>query len=102
MLSAEMSAIIVAVVTPILSAITGYVTFMIKNKKQGETLETKAMIILLRRELREQYQTLTSKQSITIEELEEFDEVYEIYHELGGNGTGTKMHDFVHQMKVKG
>ena len=102
MLSAEMSAIVVAVVTPIISAITGYVTFMIKNKKHGETLETKAMIILLRRELREQYQTLTSKQSITIEELEEFDEVYEIYHELGGNGTGTKMHGFVHQLKVKG
>lgn len=102
MLSAEMSAIIVAVVTPILSAITGYVTFMVKNKKQGETLETKAMIILLRRELREQFQTLSSQQSITIEELEEFDEVYEIYHELGGNGTGTKMYDFVHKMKVKG
>ena len=102
MLSAEMSAIVVAVVTPIISAITGYVTFMIKNKKQGETLETKGMVILLRRELREQYQALTAKQSITIEDLEEFDEVYEIYHELGGNGTGTKMYDFVHNMKVKG
>jgi len=97
-----MSAIVVAVVTPIISAITGYVTFMIKNKKQGETLETKGMVILLRRELREQYQALTAKQSITIEDLEEFDEVYEIYHELGGNGTGTKMYDFVHNMKVKG
>ena len=97
-----MSAIIVAVVTPILSAITGYVTFMVKNKKQGETLETKAMIILLKRELKEQYQNLTSKQAITIEELEEFDEVYEVYHALGGNGTGTKMHEYVHHMKVKG
>lgn len=102
MLSAEMSAIIVAVVTPIVSAITGYVTFMLKNKKQGETLETKAMIILLRRELREQYHNLTDKQAITIEEMEEFDEVYDIYHALGGNGAGTKMHDFVHKMKVKG
>lgn len=60
------------------------------------------MIILLRRELREQYKNIVEKTYVSIEELEEFDEIYEIYHELGGNGTGTKMYEYVHKMEVKG
>lgn len=104
MLSPEWSAVIVAVVaSPTLTAITNAILTVLKRKKKkGKTLEEQAMIVLLRRELREQYRTITANTYVTIEELEEFDEIYEVYHALGGNGRGTKMHEYVHKMKVKG
>ncbi len=102
MLSPEWSAVIVAVVaSPTLTAITNAILTMLKHKKK-QTQEQKAMIVLLRRELREQYKDIVEKTYVSIEELEEFDEIYEIYHELGGNGRGTKMYEYVHKMKVKG
>ena len=103
MLSPEWSAVIVAVVaSPALTAITNAILTMIKRKKKKKTPEQKAMTVLLRRELRELYNEIKANNSVTIDELEEFDEIYEVYHDLGGNGRGTKMHDFVHTMKVKG
>lgn len=102
MLSPEWSAVIVAIVaSPTLTAITNAVLTMLKHNKK-QTQEHKAMIILLRRELREEYKNIVEKTYVSIEELEEFDEIYEIYHELGGNGTGTKMYEYVHKMEVKG
>jgi len=103
LLSPEWSAVIVAVVaSPTLTAITNAILTMLKNNKKKQTPEQKAMIVLLRRELREQYKGIVEKDYVTIEELEEFDKIYEIYHDLGGNGRGTKMYEYVHKMKVKG
>ena len=103
MLSPEWTTVIVAVVaSPTLTAITNMIFTMMKSINKKQTPEQKAMNVLLRRELREQYKSIVEKTYVTIEELEEFDEIYEIYHNLGGNGRGTKMYDFLHKMKVKG
>lgn len=96
------ASIIVAVITPLITAGMGYIVYLLKKKDKDGDNSDKAMMMLLRRELRETYKEMSSKTSITIEELEEFDEIYDVYHELGGNGTGTKMRDYVHQIKVKG
>ena len=103
MLSPEWSAVIVAVVaSPTLTAITNAILTVLKRKKKKKTPEQKAMIVLLRRELRELYNEIKANNYVTIDELEEFDEIYEVYHDLGGNGRGTKMYDYVHNMKMKG
>lgn len=39
--------------------------------------------------------------SISMEELNNFDGLYEAYHALGGNGTGTEIYHRIHQMKIK-
>ena len=101
-MTSEITTVIVAVITPILTAVTSYLVYVMKTNHKENSEAEKAMMILLRRELREQYNVIKSKQSVSIEELEEFDEIYEVYHALGGNGTGTKMHEYVHSMKVKG
>lgn len=46
-------------------------------------------MLLMRRELRDLHTTYMEKGYISDEELGSFEEIYEVYHGLGGNGVGT-------------
>lgn len=46
-------------------------------------------MVLMRRELRELHDQHMEAGKISPEALGDFNEIYEIYHELGGNGIGT-------------
>lgn len=69
----------------VFTGISTYLVWRFQNKHKGN----KAMMILMRRELRELHEKHMAAGSISSEELGEFQEIYEVYHELGGNGTGT-------------
>lgn len=58
-----------------------------KVKKKGNA--EKAMMLLLRGELREFHRRFMSKGYISDDDLGSFEEMYEVYHNLGGNGIGT-------------
>lgn len=66
-----------------------YLTWRAQNavKKKNDT--DKAMMLLLRRELREFHQKHMANRCISDDELGTFEEMYEVYHNLGGNGVGT-------------
>lgn len=97
-----MAAVLVAIITPIMSAGTTYLLWWLKSRKKTLSSADKAMMLLLRRELTEQFNKLSDNPSVTIDELNEFDEIYRVYHELGGNGKGTTMQELLHKKKVKG
>ena len=59
-------------------------------------------MLLLRHELKEYYQMYSDRGSITMTELEEYIEIYETYHSLGGNGLTTKLLEEVKKIDVKG
>lgn len=39
---------------------------------------------------------------ITCREMDNFDRLYNAYHDLGGNGTGTEIYERVHDLKLTG
>ena len=56
------------------------------NKKNNND---KAMMLLLRGQLSAFHTKFMSKGNISDEDLGSFEEMYEVYHSLGGNGIGT-------------
>lgn len=54
-----------------------------------KTAADKALMLLMRRELMELHNTHISEGYISDTELGNFEEIYEVYHGLGGNGIGT-------------
>lgn len=56
---------------------------------------------LLRQRIKEEALEYISRQSITTEELDEFNITYNIYKNMGGNGTGTKYHDEVLKLNIE-
>ena len=84
--------------TLILPIVLGYIIWLLKNQKHYRDANSKGTMILLKVKLFE-------LGSIPPYAFENFCDMYESYHELGGNGTGTKMYEEIkdlHLNKKKG
>lgn len=66
-----------------------YLVWRAQNVVKKKNNNDKAMMLLLRRELREFHQVHMEAKCISDEDLGTFEEMYDVYHSLGGNGIGT-------------
>lgn len=86
--------IIQTAVTIILTSFMGYITVALNRRSVLKNSTADAVKILLRKEMREAYKSATNKGFVTLDDIEEMEEIYRIYHdELGGNGTGTRLYE---------
>lgn len=86
--------IIQTAVTIILTSMMGYITVALNRRSALKNTTAEAVKILLRKEMRESYRAATSKGFVTLDDIEEMEEIYRLYHdELGGNGTGTRLYE---------
>ena len=97
----EIFQILMAVIPTVMTAILGYIGVVVKSIHLNNKASDKAITILLRRELTELYEQYKDKEFLTVDEVDDFDEIYETYASLGGNGKGTMMHDKVHKMEIR-
>lgn len=86
--------IIQTAITIILTSMMGYVTVALNRRSVLKNSTAEAVKILLRKEMRESYKSATCKGFVTLDDIEEMEEIYRLYHdELGGNGTGTRLYE---------
>ena len=69
-----------------------------KNSAEGMDRVSKALVILLREELRDRYEYFVAKGWISVDDFAEFEEAYNIYAELGGNHTAPKMYNILKEL----
>ena len=87
------------------SSYCGYIIWLLKNQKHYRDANSKGTMILLKVKLFEYHDKYMELGSIPPYAFENFCDMYESYHELGGNGTGTKMYEEIkdlHLNKKKG
>lgn len=94
--------IITSIVSIIVTAVSGYIVWYLQQHVNKKDNTSKALMLLLRHELKEYYHTYKNRGYISLSELEEYNEIYETYHALGGNGIATKMLEEVKKIDVKG
>ena len=70
----------------ILTALMGYAVWLLKNQKKDRDANSKGTMLLLRVQLIEYHDKYMKLGSIPSYAYENFMEMYEAYHELGGNG----------------
>lgn len=81
-------------VTTILSGVVGFLVALLRRQFGREKALAKGMRMLLRVRLIDIHQRyVVEEQPCPVDVKEEADEVYDAYHGLGGNGTGTHLHD---------
>lgn len=85
----------------ILTALMGYVVWILKRQKKDRDANSKGTMLLLRVQLIEYHDKYTSLGSIPSYAYENFCEMYEAYHELGGNGMITKMKEEIDRLHLK-
>lgn len=91
-----------SVLSIILTGVMGYVVWLLQNHKSSKDDTKMALVILLRETIEWRYQLYLERETITKEEYKDFEELYQVYHRLGGNGTGTRMWDEIKKKTVRG
>lgn len=80
------------IVLPIIvTALMGYVVWLLKNQKKDRDANSKGTMLLLRVQLIEYHDKYMRLGDIPSYAYENFMEMYDAYHALGGNGMITKM-----------
>lgn len=85
----------------ILTALMGYIVWLLKNQKKDRDANSKGTMLLLRVQLIEYHDRYMAKGDIPSYAYENFMEMYDAYHALGGNGMITKMKREIEELHLK-
>lgn len=97
-----MQEIIKDVFSIVMSGVMGYIVWMLKTQKRDRDANSKGTMLLLRVQLIEYHEKWMEREYITKHGLENFVEMYDAYHALGGNGMVTKLLEEVKKLPIKG
>ena len=87
--------------TIVLPIILGYIVWLLKNQKKDRDANSKGTMLLLRVQLIEYHTKYMKEGSIPSYAYENFKEMYQAYHELGGNSMVTKMKKEIDELHLK-
>lgn len=86
-----MKDVILGLYAAILPIVLGYVIKLLKDQKRERDANARGTMLLLRVQLIEYHDKYTSLGSIPSYAYDNFCDMYEAYHDLGGNGLVSKM-----------
>lgn len=84
-----------------LPIVLGYIVWLLKNQKKTRDANSKGTMLLLRVQLIEYHDKYTKRGSVPSYVYENFDEMYNAYHDLGGNGMVTQMKKEMEELSLK-
>ncbi len=85
----------------VLPVLAGYIVWMLKTQKKDRDANSRGTMLLLRVQLIEYHDRYAAMGHIPSYALENFIEMYEAYHELGGNGMVTEMYKEVLELEIR-
>lgn len=85
----------------VLTSLLGYVVWLLQNQKKDRDANSKGTMLLLRVQLIEYHTKYTAVGEIPSYAYQNFIEMYEAYHELGGNSMITKMKEEIEELHLK-
>ena len=86
----------------VLTSFLGYIVWLLKQQKKDRDANSRGTMLMLRAKLIEYHKDWTQREYVTKHGLENFLEMYEAYHELGGNGMVTHLLEEVKDLQIKG
>ena len=85
----------------VLPMVLGYIIVLLRKQKEIREANSKGTMLLLRVQLIEYHSKYMERGEIPSYAYKNFMDMYEAYHNLGGNSMITKMCDEVHDLHLK-
>ena len=85
----------------VLTALMGYIVWLLKRQKTDRDANSLGTMLLLRVQLIEYHDKYMKVGEIPSYAYQNFCEMYDAYHQLGGNGMVTKMKNEIEQLHLK-
>ena len=79
----------------------GYIVWLLKKQKRDRDANSKGTMLLLRVQLIEYHDKYMRIGEIPSYAYENFNEMYDAYHKLGGNGMVTEMKQEIEELHLK-
>lgn len=86
---------------PAVPIVLGYIVWLLKGQKRDRDANSKGTMLLLRVQLIEYHDRYVALGHIPSYALQNFIEMYEAYHEMGGNGMVTEMYKEVLELEIR-
>lgn len=83
-----------------LPILLGYIVWLLKQQKKSRDANSKGTMLLLRVQLIAYHDKYMKRGSIPSYAYENFDEMYNAYHNLGGNGMITHMKHEIDELRL--
>lgn len=96
-----MKEFLVQTYTIVLPIMLGYIVWLLKQQKKDKDANSKGTMLLLRVQLIEYHDKYVALGEIPSYAYQNFSEMYDAYHALGGNGMITKMYGEIKQIHLK-
>lgn len=96
-----MKEILLETYTVALPILLGYIVWILKRQKQDRDANSKGTMLLLRVQLIEYHEEWMHRGYVTKHGIENFLEMYNAYHALGGNGMVTHLLEEVNELPIK-
>lgn len=85
----------------VLTTFMGYIVWLLKKQKKDRDANSNGTMMLLRVQLIDYHDKYMARGEIPSYAYENFCEMYEAYHALGGNSMVTKMYDEIQDLHLK-
>lgn len=95
-----MKSILIQTYLVALPIVLGYIVWLLKQQKKSRDANSKGTMLLLRVQLIEYHAKYTKIGEIPSYAYQNFCEMYDAYHELGGNGMVTKMKNEIEEIHL--
>lgn len=96
-----MKELILQTYTIALPILLGYIVWILQQQKKDRDANSRGTMLLLRVKLIEYHQEWTKRGYITKHGLQNYIEMYNAYHDLGGNGMVTHLKEEIEKMHIK-
>lgn len=93
--------ILIKLIELVVPTLLGFVACSLKERKKDRTALEQGMMLLLRVKLIEYHKEWTERGYITTHGIQNFLEMYDAYHSLGGNGMVTQLKKEVEELSIK-
>ena len=84
-----------------LPSLLGYIVWLLQSQKKDRGASDKGIMLLLRVQLIEYHNKYMDKGEIPSYAYQNFTDMYDAYHALGGNGMITKMKEEIEELHLK-
>ena len=85
----------------ILTSLMGYIVWLLKRQKNDRDANSRGTMLLLRVQLIEYHDKYMKLGELPSYAYQNFQEMYDAYHQLGGNGMVTKMKNEIEELHLK-
>ena len=85
----------------VLSSFLGYVVWVLQIQKKDRDANSRGTMLLLRVQLIEYHDKYVEMKEIPSYAYENYVEMYQAYHDLGGNGMVTKMYNEIQELHLQ-